>query len=88
MGAWVTQSVECPTLAHVSGFEPRIRLCADIIELVLDSLSPSLSAYTPLTHSLKNKHWGKKLKKEKIVVKANKFGPNVPTSLSSPEYSQ
>ena len=56
-GAWVAQSVKCPTLdfgsGHdlmVDGIEPRIGLSADSVEPAWDSLSPSLSAPLPLMH--------------------------------------
>ena len=49
-GAWVAQSVKCPTLdlgsGHdlmVSEFEPRTGLCADSAEPAWDSLSPHSS---------------------------------------------
>ena len=58
-GAWVAQSVKCPTLdfssghdLRVHGFEPCIGLCADIAEPAWDSLSPSLSAPPLLSLSL------------------------------------
>ena len=55
-GAWVAQSVKCPTLDFGSchdvtflRFEPHVGFCADSIEPAWDSLSPSLplSAHTP-----------------------------------------
>ena len=57
-GACVALSVKRPPLdlnsghdLRVSGFEPHIRLCADGTEPAWDSLSPSLSAPTPLVLS-------------------------------------
>ena len=48
-GAWVAQSVKCPTLDLGSGhdltvreFKPHIRLCTDSVEPAWDSISPSL----------------------------------------------
>ena len=41
-GTWVAQSVKHLTLAQVCGFEYHNRLCADSLEPVLDSVSPSL----------------------------------------------
>ena len=58
-GSWGTQSVKCPTRAFssgrdltVCGTEPRVGLCTDSTEPAWDSLSPSLSAPTPLSLSL------------------------------------
>ena len=54
-GAWVAQSVECPTLAQVMisrfvGSSPALGsvLTAQSLEPALDSVSPSLSAPPPL----------------------------------------
>ena len=53
---WVSQSVKHLTLGFGSGhdlmvyeFETRIRLCANSTEPAWDSVSPSLSAPSPLT---------------------------------------
>ena len=50
-GAWVAQSVKCPTLDFSSGhnlmvheFEPHVGFHADGVEPAWDSVSPSLSA--------------------------------------------
>ena len=58
-GAWVAQSVKCPTLdlgsGHnltVCGFKPCIGLCADSPKPAWDSVAPSLSAPHLLTLSL------------------------------------
>ena len=58
-GAWVTQSVEHPTLdfslGHdltVLGIGPHVGLCTDSMEPSWDSLSPSLSDPLPLAVSL------------------------------------
>ena len=51
-GAWVAQSVKCPTLDFSSGHDltaPRV----DSTESTWDSLSPSLSAPPPLVLALK-----------------------------------
>ena len=55
--AWVAQSAKCPTLDFGSGpdltvhdTEPHVGLCADSVELALDSLS--LSVYLSLSLSL------------------------------------
>ena len=74
----MAQLVKPPTPGFGSGhdltvreIEPHIGLCADIVEHVWDSLSPSLSAPHLLmqAHTLSlslqvNKHLGKKEKKE------------------------
>ena len=56
---WVTQSFECLALAFSSGhdltirdMEPRIGLCTDSMGPAWDSLSPPLSAPSPLTDML------------------------------------
>ena len=53
-GAWVAQSVKCPTLAQVmiswlvgSGHASGFVLTAQSLELASDSVSPSLSAPYP-----------------------------------------
>ena len=60
-GAWVAQSVKCPTLDFGSGhdltvheFQPCIRLCVDGVESALESLSFSLT--------------GRKLYKRKMLL--------------------
>ena len=65
-GAWVAESIKCPSLDFGSGrgltvheFEPKIGLCADSMESASDSLSPFPSAppLLVLSHSQKiNKH--------------------------------
>ena len=71
-GAWVAQSVECPTLAQVmisqfmsSGSTSGSMLIAQSLEPALDSVSPSLAALAPLTPclslSLKNEQMFKKI---------------------------
>ena len=51
-GTWVARSVGCPTSGHdltPHKFEPNLRLCAQSLEPASDSVSPSLSALSPLT---------------------------------------
>ena len=57
--AKVARVVKCLTLDFCSGrdlmvceFEPRVRLCAESVEHVWDSISSSLSAPHKLMHSL------------------------------------
>ena len=54
-GAWVAQLVKRPTLIFgsghdlaVQGIEPRIRLCADLVEPVWDSLSLGFTDLLPM----------------------------------------
>ena len=57
-GAWVAQSVECLTLEFSSGHDPGVIGLSTMLGCMLsvkpawDSLSPSLSAFPPLTHVL------------------------------------
>ena len=78
-GAWVAQSVKCPTLDLGSGhdltvreFKPHIRLCTDSVEPAWDSVSPSLCpSFTVHTRSharslsLSNKEKEKERKEKK-----------------------
>ena len=62
-GTWVAQTVQASDFSPghdftVQGFEPRIGLCTDSSKPASDSVSPSLSAPSPLmlSLSLKNKY--------------------------------
>ena len=72
-GAWVVQSVKPLTLDFGSSydltayrFKPHVSLCADSVEPVWDSLSPSLSACPLLTLAVS-------LKMNKIKPKSKEF---------------
>ena len=71
-GAWVAQSVQCPTLAQVmistvcefDIFDIHVRLCAQSLDPAPDSVAPSLSASPPLVLCLS-------LSQKQINVKKN-----------------
>ena len=76
-GAWVAQSVECPTLDFdsdhnltVPGVEPHIGLCADNAEPAWDSFFSSLSALPCLVCALSQ---NKQTLKNKMYVEMQRI---------------
>ena len=88
-GAWVAQSVECPTPDFGSGHDPRVVGSSPVwtlLEILCLSLSLSLSHTCDLSLSLKNEREGEASKKHSQDLNHQHLIPQ-PTVLLTAEFS-